>query len=205
MNVSLLVVFVHSLALNNLIGSGVFREIRKFYKHISEHESRKTRANELNSDCDTVVSDIFLHHGGRKEIRRENLAEEYLEKFIKSGYNDMRTRAYSRFQVTFQSPVAKFILNVPNYITKFEILNLSVFCFITHCRCIDFCLSLINLFQQSGVKPIMVFDGCKFPGKIVNEERERYDDLIYTNTRHVVFVFAYNVHIFRNRDENLRL
>ena len=30
---------------------------------------------------------------------------------------------YSRFQVTFQSPVAKFILNIPNYITKFGILR----------------------------------------------------------------------------------
>ena len=30
---------------------------------------------------------------------------------------------YSRFQVTFQSPVAKFVLNIPNYITKFGILR----------------------------------------------------------------------------------
>jgi hypothetical protein len=29
---------------------------------------------------------------------------------------------YSRFQVTFQSPVPKFVLNIPNYITKFGIL-----------------------------------------------------------------------------------
>ena len=26
---------------------------------------------------------------------------------------------YSRFQVAFQSPVPKFVLNIPNYITKF--------------------------------------------------------------------------------------
>ncbi len=30
---------------------------------------------------------------------------------------------YSRFQVTFQSLVAKFVLNIPNYITKFGILR----------------------------------------------------------------------------------
>ena len=30
---------------------------------------------------------------------------------------------YSRFQVTFQSAVAKFVLNIPNYITKFGILR----------------------------------------------------------------------------------
>ena len=30
---------------------------------------------------------------------------------------------YSRFQVTFQSAVAQFVLNIPNYITKFEILS----------------------------------------------------------------------------------
>ncbi len=28
---------------------------------------------------------------------------------------------YSRFQVTFQSAVPKFVLNIPNYITKFGI------------------------------------------------------------------------------------
>ena len=33
------------------------------------------------------------------------------------------TIAYSRFQVTFQSEVAKFVLNIPNYITKFGILR----------------------------------------------------------------------------------
>ena len=27
---------------------------------------------------------------------------------------------YSRFQVTFQRPVAKFVLNIPNYITNLE-------------------------------------------------------------------------------------
>ena len=30
---------------------------------------------------------------------------------------------YTRFQVTFQSPVDKFVLNIPNYITKFGILR----------------------------------------------------------------------------------
>ena len=29
----------------------------------------------------------------------------------------------SRFQVTFQSVVGKFVLNIPNYITKFGILR----------------------------------------------------------------------------------
>ena len=31
--------------------------------------------------------------------------------------------SYSRFQVTFQSPVSKFVLNIPNYITKLGILQ----------------------------------------------------------------------------------
>ena len=31
--------------------------------------------------------------------------------------------SYSRFQVTFQSPVAKLVLNIPNHITKFGILR----------------------------------------------------------------------------------
>ncbi len=30
---------------------------------------------------------------------------------------------YSRFQVTFQSAFPKFVLNIPNYITKFGILR----------------------------------------------------------------------------------
>ena len=30
--------------------------------------------------------------------------------------------SYSRFQVTFQSAFPKFVLNIPNYITKFGIL-----------------------------------------------------------------------------------
>ena len=30
---------------------------------------------------------------------------------------------YSRFQVTFQSAVAKVVLNIPNYITKFVIFS----------------------------------------------------------------------------------
>ena len=31
--------------------------------------------------------------------------------------------SYSQFQVTFQSSVAKVVLNIPNYITKFGILR----------------------------------------------------------------------------------
>ena len=38
-------------------------------------------------------------------------------------FNDVKLSAYSRFQITFQSAVAKFVLNIPNYITKFEILR----------------------------------------------------------------------------------
>ena len=33
---------------------------------------------------------------------------------------------YSRFQVTFQSAFPKFVLNIPNYITKFRILRENV-------------------------------------------------------------------------------
>ena len=33
---------------------------------------------------------------------------------------------YSRFQVTFQSAFPKFVLNIPNYITKFGILRENV-------------------------------------------------------------------------------
>ena len=53
---------------------------------------------------------------------------------IKSGHDFSRYRNsiqvicfqindYSRFQVTFQRAVAKFVLNIPNYITKFGILR----------------------------------------------------------------------------------
>ena len=38
-------------------------------------------------------------------------------------YELVITIAYSRFQVTFQSAIAKFVLNIPNYITKFGILR----------------------------------------------------------------------------------
>ena len=37
--------------------------------------------------------------------------------------SDLGWFTYSRFQVTFQSPVAKVVLNIPNYITKFGILR----------------------------------------------------------------------------------
>ena len=33
-------------------------------------------------------------------------------------YNYVKLPAYSRFQITFQSAVAKFVLNIPNYTTK---------------------------------------------------------------------------------------
>ncbi len=38
------------------------------------------------------------------------------------GYKTFQICSYSRFQVTFQSPVPKFVSNIPNYITKFGIL-----------------------------------------------------------------------------------
>ena len=36
---------------------------------------------------------------------------------------EVENNLYSRFQVTFQNAVAKFVLNIPNYITKFGILR----------------------------------------------------------------------------------
>ena len=35
----------------------------------------------------------------------------------------IRIKGYSRFQVTFQNAVAKFVLNIPSYITKFGMLR----------------------------------------------------------------------------------
>ena len=35
-------------------------------------------------------------------------------------------KSYSRFQVTFQSAFPKFVLNIPNYITKFGIVRENV-------------------------------------------------------------------------------
>ncbi len=37
--------------------------------------------------------------------------------------NILNPKSYSRFQVTFQSAFPKFVLNIPNYITKFGILR----------------------------------------------------------------------------------
>ena len=50
---------------------------------------------------------------------------------FKGNFNHLRGRRirfyfrpfHSRFQVTFQSPVALLVLNIPNYITKFGILH----------------------------------------------------------------------------------
>ena len=40
--------------------------------------------------------------------------------------NEKNLECYSRFQVTFQSAFPKFVLNIPNYITKFGILRENV-------------------------------------------------------------------------------
>ncbi len=56
------------------------------------------------------------------------------------GHTRVAMVYYSRFQVTFQSPVPKFVLNIPNYITKFGILcgfakpNLHVVNEVPNCR-----------------------------------------------------------------------
>ena len=56
-----------------------------------------------NPDCSRLLS--LWHH----------LPWQYLSKADQLPY--------SRFQVTFQSPVAKVVLNIPNHVTKFGILR----------------------------------------------------------------------------------
>ncbi|XP_028409271.1 exonuclease 1-like [Dendronephthya gigantea] len=40
-------------------------------------------------------------------------------------------------------------------------------------RCINSCLLFVNILNDHNITPLLVFDGRKFPLKVVNTERER--------------------------------
>jgi hypothetical protein len=46
-----------------------------------------------------------------------------LNNVVLLNHSTILLKYYSRFQVTFQSAFPKFVLNIPNYITKFGILR----------------------------------------------------------------------------------
>ena len=59
-------------------------------------------------------------------VKKNSKKVSKLSLFFKLNENVLSFVFYSRFQVTFQSTFPKFVLNIPNYITKFGILRENV-------------------------------------------------------------------------------
>ena len=75
------------------------------------------RCENIADDCSVIDFSLFLKHASCYST----VSIRCTKTSGKSKNED--ENFYSRFQVVFQSAISKFVLNIPNYITKFGILR----------------------------------------------------------------------------------